>query len=119
MNLYTIIFGDGTKFEGGTLQQPKWLELPNKKIHSIFYSLPLGDFLFLSGYDTYYHLIEVCQDINGDKSGEIQLEYAYLIGKIANNCKVYKIFLRTGQIEIQNLNTEDKFINQLNPMGWK
>ena len=119
MNLYTIIFEDGTNFEGGTLQQPKWLELPNKKIHSIFYSLPLGDYLFLSGYDAYYHLIEICQDINGDRSGEIQLEYSYFIGKKEKDYKVYKISLRTGQIEIQNLTIEDKFIKQLNPMGWK
>lgn len=119
MNLYTIIFTDKSVYKGGDLKNLKWLEIPDKKISSLFYTLPLGDYLGLSGYDKYYHNVEVCKDIMGDKKGQIQLEFAYLIGKKEDKCQVYKINLRTGQIEIKILQETDKEISQLNPMGWK
>ena len=119
MNLYTIVFNDNTKFSGGTLESPNWLNIPDKKIRSIFYQLPLGDMLCLAGYDKYYHYVEVCKDFMGDRKGQVQLEFAYLIGKYKDECKVYKINLRTNQIEIKYLEEKDNFIQQLNPMGWK
>jgi len=33
--------------------------------------------------------------------------------------KMYKINLRTGQVEIMILEEKDKMIQQLNPIGWK
>jgi hypothetical protein len=119
MNLYTIVFDDSSIYKGGDLRQPKWLEIPDKKIRSIFYQLPLGDNLVLSGYDKYYHYVEVTSDITGEKKGEVQLEFAYSIGKNRKECKLYKINLRTGQVEIKILEEKDKEISQLNPIGWK
>ena len=119
MNLYTIIFEDNSIFQGGDLKNTKWLEIPNKKIRTVFYGLPLGDCLGLSEYDKYYHYVEVCQDLNGDKKGENQLEFNYLIGKKGTMNKMYKINLRTGQVEIMILEEKDKMIHQLNPIGWK
>jgi hypothetical protein len=80
-SLYQIVFFDNSVYKGGDLKSPKWLEIPDKKIRSIFYQLPFGDNLVLSGYDKYYHYIECTTDISGDKKGEVQLEFAYLIGK--------------------------------------
>jgi hypothetical protein len=119
MNLYTIVFDDNTVYKGEDYQNPKWLEIPDKQIRSIFYSLPLGDCLGLSGYNQYYHYVEVTNDLSGDKKGQVQLEFAYLIGKNKKECKLYKINLRTGQVEIQILEEKDKMIQDLNPMGWK
>lgn len=119
MSLYTIVFEDNSTYQGGDLKNPKWLEIPNKKIRSLFYSLPLGDFLCLAGYDKYYHYVEVTKDIMGDKKGEKQLEFAYLIGKNKQEFKYYKINLRTGQLEIKILNEKDKEIQELNPIGWR
>ena len=93
MNLYSIVFDDNSTYSGGTLESPKWLEIPDKKIRSIFYSLPLGDCLGLSGYDQYYHYVEVCSDLSGDKKGQVQLEFAYLIGKKGTTYKLYKVNL--------------------------
>lgn len=119
MNIYTIVFNDNSVYNGGDLNSPKWLEVPHKKIRTIFYSLPLGDNLVLSGADKYYHFIEATEDLTGDKKGQKQLEYAYLIGKKGNQYKLYKVNLRTGQIEIQILDENNEIIKQLNPIGWR
>jgi len=118
MNLYTIIFEDNSVYQGGDLENTKWVEIPNKKIRTIFYSLPLGDCLGLSEYDKYYHYIEVTTDIMGENKGKINLEFAYLIGKKGTTYKMYKINLRTGQVEVMILEEKDKMIQQLNPIGW-
>jgi len=117
--LFNIFFNDGSNYQGGTLEQPKWLDIPDKPIRSIFYSLPLGDFLTLIGYEKYYHFVEVCKDLNGDRSGQVQLEFAYLIGKKGNDYRIYKISLRTGQIQIIDTDKDNEMIKQLNPIGWK
>ena len=120
MNLYEIIFEDKTTFSGGTLENTKWLEIPiDKKIKAIFYSLPLEGSLVLKNYDKYYHFVEVTVDLNGKKSGQKQLEYAYLIGKKNTIYKLYKINLKSGKIEKKILDETDKMIQQLNPIGWR
>ena len=119
MNLFTIIFEDNTVFWGGDIENTKWLEIPDKKIRTIFYFLPLGDCIGASNYDKYYHFVEVCEDLNGEKKGIKQLEYANLICKKEQQYKLYKINLKTGQIEIKFLEEKDKMIQQLNPIGWK
>jgi hypothetical protein len=119
MILYNIVFTDNTVFQGGDYINTKWLEIPEKQIRSIFYNLPLGDCIGVSGYDKYYHFIELCQDINGVNAGKKQLEYDYLICKKDNRYKIYKINLKSGQVEIKILDKEDDFIKNLNPIGWK
>ena len=119
MNLYTVIFEDNSVTFGGTIEEPKWLEIPEKKIRTIFYYLPLGDCLGVSGYDKYYHYIECCEDLNGEKKGIRQLEFANLICKKDQQYKLYKINLKTGQLEIKLLEENNELIKQLNPIGWK
>lgn len=119
MSLYKIIFEDNSTFLGGNLEQPKWLEIPDKKIKKLIYRLPNGKKIILENQDAYYHFIEVCYDIMGRKKGQKQLEYAYLIAKKDTTYKMYKIDLRTKQIETKILDELNEWINSLNPIGWK
>ena len=61
--LFSVIFEDDTVFYGGdNYKETKWLSIPNQKIKRIFYRLPDGNYLSLSGYDSYFHMVEVTQD---------------------------------------------------------
>ena len=117
--LYVIIFDDDTKFEGGDCTDTKWLEIPNKKIRSLFYSLPFGDCICLSGYDKYYQFIEAVVDLNGDKKGQKIIEHIYVIGVKDKAVRIYKISLKNKKIDIIDTDNEDKFIKELNPIGWR
>ena len=119
MNLYTIIFKDNTRFYGGDYKNTKWLEIPNKPIQSILYSIPFEKFIVLKDFDKYYHFIEVTMDLNGEKKGKNKLEYSYLIGKKDNNYTIHKINLQTGKVEVKEVEEKDKLIQQLNPIGWR
>lgn len=120
MNLYTICFVDNTTFFGGDLINPNWLAIPQDiKIRSVFYALPFGDMIYLSGYDAYYSFIEAVNDLTGENKGKLTPEYIYLIGKKETHNKFYKINFKTGQIEIQILEDNNEWIKKLNPIGWK
>lgn len=121
--LYQIIFIDNSTFVGGNYQHTKWNEMPNKKIKRIFYTLPDGDHLSLSGYEEYYHMIEATQDLIGKNKGFVKLRYAYIMGKIGTKVVLYKIGLeaKEGKREIlkQICDIKDAKIQELNPQGWK
>jgi len=117
--LFQILFDDKTTFLGGNLKETKWQSIPDKKIITLIYFMPIGDALVLSEYNAYYHYVEVTNDLTGPKKGQVQLEYIYLIGKKDTTYKLYKINLKTQQIEIQILTENDKLIKELNPIGWK
>jgi hypothetical protein len=118
--LFVVVFNDNTSFIGGNLQQTKWVEIPiNKKIRSIFYYLPTGDCLTISGYDKYFHYIEVTQDISGENKGKLNYEYAYLIGKKENKIIQYKINLKNSNIEVNHYDEKDKYIQGLNNDNWR
>lgn len=135
-SLYTIVFEDGTHFDGGNFYNTKWGEIPiNKKIKRIFYLLPSGDYLTLAGYDEYYQMIEVAQDAirmsKTKKTGKIEakrmkakprLEYAYIMGKKNDYVVSYKISLKKGIARdiLMTLHKADSdMIKKLNPKGWK
>jgi len=125
--LYTIIFEDESIFEGGTIMNTKWLEIPNKKIDRIFYKLPTNDFMCLSGYDKYFHYIEAVQDLNGKERGKVKIENIYLMGRKENKVKSYRITLtnkpfdkhKVGDITVRNFDINDDRIAKLNKKGWK
>jgi hypothetical protein len=117
--LFVIIFTDDSIFSGGNYQQTKWKEIPDKKIRSIFYRMPDGDHLILSGYEKYYHMIEVAQDIMGEKKGEVRLEFSYIMGKKDGYIRIYKINLQNNNVEVKELKEDDDYINKLNPKFWK
>ena len=130
--LYYIIFEDSTFVGGNDYYQTKWLEIPNKKIKRIFYRLPDGNHLCLSGYDEYYHMIEATQDITGKNRGKTNIEYAYIMGKRGRVVTSYRITLlnklschsgdsryKLGDIVRRDFDIDHKKIKGLNPKGWK
>jgi len=119
MPIFTVVFDDNTKFEGGDLQNTKWNEIPFKKIRSIFYQIPFGDILCLSGYEKYYHIVEIVTDLNGVNRGQNKIDNIYLLAKKQNNVFIYKMNLDKKLINKYEMNLEDEWIKNLNPQGWK
>jgi len=118
--IFTIILSDGSVFSGGTsYSETKWKEIPDKKIRTIFYKIPKGDVLVMTGYDKYFHMIEVLKDLNGDRAGIVNFEFAYLLGRKEDKINGYKMNFKTGNIEKIETNVEDNFIKGLNPNIWK
>jgi len=117
--LFIINFVDGESFIGGDYKNTKWKEIPNKKIKNIFYRLPNIDYLCLSGYEKYYHMIEATRDIN-IRSKE-RIEYAYIMGKLEDKVIIYKIDLykNIGSIQRIIVNYNNNYIQKLNQEGWK
>ena len=119
MNLYTIVFEDNTSLSAGTIETPKWIEIPNKKIRTIFYSLPLGDMLCLSGFKRIYHYVEVVKDLNGLERGKVKIEYSYLIIERDNKYIQYKVNQNSANIDVTIFPPQNEYIERLNPNGWR
>jgi len=119
MDLYQIVFEDNTTFSGGTLENTEWLEIPDKKIRSIFYSIPTKDMLCLAGFKRIYHYCEVALDLNGSESGKKKIEFTYLIIERSNKYIQYRINQINFGVEINILTKESDYIKKLNPIGWK
>lgn len=119
--LYNIIFSDNSQYPGGNLKDTLWQQIPlDKKIRSIFYSLSTGDCIAMSGYESYYHLVEVTEDFyGGNKEKPKRIEYSYLIGKKGNKYHINKISWVTGNVERKIVDEKDDLIAQLRPDGWK
>jgi len=118
--LFQIVFTDNSTFNGGDYHNTLWATIPiNKKIRSLFYLLPSGDYLGLGGYDRFYHIIECTTDINGDKAGIKNLEFAYIIGQKKDDTNIYQIDLETGCINLRNIKNDDKFLMKLNQDFWR
>ena len=118
--LFQIFFDDNSIFDGGTYEKTLWSSIPtNKKIRSLFYLLPTGDYLGLGGYERYYHMVECTEDLNGDKAGIKNLEFAYLIGQKKDYTAVYQIDLKIGCIDTKNIKNDDKFLTKLNQSFWR
>jgi len=119
-SLFQIVFENNEIFNGGDYHNTLWATIPiNKKIRSLFYLLPSGDYLGLGGYDRYYHIIECTTDINGDKSGIKNLEFAYIIGQKKDGTNIYQIDLETGCVNLSIIKNEDKFLAKLNQDFWR
>ena len=117
--LYEIEFVDGEKLEGGTIESPNWLNIPDKSIKKLIYRLPDGKKVECEDYNAYYHFVEVCQDIMNGEKGKVRLEYAYLIAKEGSFCEVLKINLRTKKVMQDIMDEDNEWIKKLNPIGWK
>lgn len=135
--LYSIIFEDGTQYIGGSsYTDTKWRNIPNKKIKRIFYRLPGGDYITLSGYEKYYQMIEGTKDcirVSRTKQtanlikAQTRVEYAYIMGKIKDKVVSYRITLfnrkndryRVGDIVKRVFDVSDSKIQELNSQEWK
>lgn len=118
MNLYTIIFKDTEKYSGGTLLETKWLNIPDKEISTIFYTLPTGDVLCLTHFKRIYHFVEATKDIMGKEKGKVKIEFTHLLLEREERILHYKINQINGFILYEDITNSD-MINQLNPNGWK
>ena len=118
-SLYTIFFADNTNFRGGTIENSNWLNVPDKEIKRIIYSLPNGDNIVLNGYESYFHMTEAVTDISGKNKGKQRIEFDYIMGKKREIITSYRINVLSGEIEKKIFNEEDKFIRGLNSCGWK
>ena len=119
MKLYTLLFADGTKYEGGNIQETKWKEIPNKPIKSIFYMLPTGDFLTLTNFKRIYHYVEVTCDLNARTKQPITHQSLNLLIERENKIISYTIDLQKVSVDIKVYDLEDAWIKKLNPIGWK
>lgn len=121
MALFTVVFEDDTAFVGGeSYSETKWKDIPNKKIKTLIYNMPIGDTLALTGYDAYYHLVEIANDLNGGNAGQARLENISILAKKGDKIKMYKFNLYASQpIEIRILKDNDEFIQKLNKEFWK
>lgn len=120
--IYSIILEDDTVFVGGCdYSDTKWSEIPiGKKIKRIFYKLPIGDILLLSGGDKYCHLVEVTKDLNGAKSGKVNLEYAYIMKQKDNTVTCYKMNLQNKELILcKEYDINDEFIKGISISSWK
>ena len=118
-SLYTVIFEDKTSYVGDNYFKTGWVEMPNKPIKRIIYTLPNGDNLVLNGYESYFHMCEAVQDLSGKNKGKTKLEFDYIIGKLRSLVTVYKINIINGKIEKKIYKETDKFVVGLNKTGWK
>jgi len=118
--LFQIVFEDNASFTGGTYENTKWMEIPtDKKIRTLFYLLPTGDYLGLGEFKRIYQYVEVLTDLNGSESGKKKIDFICLIVERDNNYIQYKInHLDTG-VEINILKKDSDYVKKLNPIGWR
>jgi len=118
--LFQIVFEDNTNFNGGDYQKTKWLEIStDKKIRTLFYLLPTGDYIGLGGYERFYHMLECTKDVTGDKAGIQNLEFDYIIGQKKDYTTIYQIDMKTGCINVKDIKNDDEFLKKLNPNFWR
>ena len=121
MPIFTVIFEDDTAFTGGdSYSNTRWGEIAKKQIKTLIYNMPFGDTLALTGYDAYYHLVEVANDLNGSNAGQVRLEHISILARKGDKIKMYRFNLYSAQpIEIRILKDSDEFIQKLNQEFWK
>ena len=117
-SLFEIIYEDGSIYYGN-LKTNLWSESPLKKIKCILYLLPSGDKLFLSGYQNYYHMVEVTKDLNGQQKGILNFEFSYIMCKNLNKVNIYKINLKSGEVGFNQVEETDEAITRLNASYWR
>lgn len=118
-SLFTVIFDDKTAYVGGDYSNSGWLNIPNKTIKRIIYSLPQGDNLVLNSYDSYFHMTEAITDISGKNKGKQKIEFDYIMGRKNGIITCYKISLLNGTIEKKIYREDNIEIQKLNKIGWK
>jgi hypothetical protein len=117
--LFHIIFADETRYIGGDIVEQKWNAIPrNKKIKTLSYLLPNGEYIVLHGYDKYAQMIEVVCDLNGDKKGQHIPVFSYVMAIKNHKVFQYKIDLKTGNIEFKK-EAEELILPKLNPDIWR
>lgn len=118
--LFQVVFEDDATFTGGTYADTLWLQIPtDKKIRTLFYLLPTGDYLGLGGFKRVYQYVEVLTDLNGSESGKKKIDFICLIVEKELEYIQYKINHQDTGVEINILNKDSDYVKKLNPIGWR
>lgn len=64
VEMYKVIFEDGTTFDGGTPINSLWSELPNKPIKSVEYWVTDKLHFLFEGFEEYNHCVERVRGVN-------------------------------------------------------
>lgn len=112
--MYTIIFQDGTCFEGGDLQNSLWNQIPDKPIKELYYKIG-NNILKLKGYERYNHLIERASALFVKKS---QISGIYILGERKDCVEKFYINLRTNKLEHSFTKFGQECKGRMTP-GWK
>jgi hypothetical protein len=115
--LYKLIFSDNSIFFGGNLYNTKWNEIPRKQIKELHYFLPNFQPIILKDFERYFHMVEVCCDLNGNN--KIGVEAIYLMGKKDERVYVFKIDIKQNTIKKILYHQNNNFIKKLNKKMWK
>lgn len=113
--MYKILFIDNTQFIGGEPQNSKWLEIPDKPIHSLGYKV--GNILIIMrGYESYNHVVKYGISVN-KKSKNNPMIQIILMGK--NKEKVQRIIIDFIKQDINQdiVNFGEEYNNKPHP-GW-
>lgn len=133
--LFHVVFEDGSSFVGGTsYKETKWLQIPKKPIKRLFYRLPNNDYICLSGYDKYFHMVEATIDWMRMSRKKVEklnskptIEYSYIMGKKGDKVFSYRIVLinktsdryKIGDITLREFDINSNKIKGLNPDNWR
>ena len=110
--MYIIIFEDGTRFIGGSLENSLWNNIPDKRIKRIQYKYK-GHIFILEGYENYNHIIEKSFVNNKDiilkiiLMGKISLQVESIVIDVKSN-QAFRVLCDWGK-EYRNFPTT----------GWK
>ena len=112
--MYKITFEDDTVFDGGTPEDSKWNDIPDKKIQKIDYRLGNMQF-YMGGFEKYNHVVEKYQLVNKNMKF---ISKVILMG--CTNERVYQVIfdIRNNKI-LRTLTKYGKEYMGKNTTGWK
>ena len=115
--MYKVKFTDGSEFTGGTIEDSKWNEMPDKEILEIDYFL--GEKFKLSGFKEYNQLVTKVITIN-PKTQKQQIQYTelFLMGYAKGKVHILKFDFNSRQCSL-SVSTKAKAYYGRSVTGWK
>ncbi|HED05176.1 MAG TPA: hypothetical protein ENI61_00660 [Ignavibacteria bacterium] len=115
--MYTVIFNDNSQFIGGSINDSKWNEMPNKPIKKLTYYVK--NTYGLSGFEKYNHLVTKVITVS-PKIKEKSVIYTELFLMGLRNQIVYMIIvdLMTGKVRRDARHSGSEY-NGRKSEGWK
>lgn len=124
--IFRVKFKDGSEFEGGTLEAPRWNKCPeNKEIESLEIFLPNEkDKIKLDGYEKYNFFIGARKEIN---SKNISICHIYGLGSRRGIVTSYRITIQSqgnekykiGDITVRKFPLGKEGIGRTPTLGWR
>ncbi len=125
--IYVVKFKDGTSFEGGSFEVPRWSKCPlDKEIEELELYLPnsSGDKICLAGYEQYNFLVGVSKTLNNNVN---LVGHMYGLGKFEENVISYRITLiatkgmkyKVGDITVRTFFWGKEGVGRTSTSGWK